>query len=796
MPAAAPAEAGAALRARLSEAAEAFLATAWARAGAASATGVALVAVGGLGRQELTVASDLDLLVVHGDDAPSGSAAVEVARRLWPLLWECGVEVDHATRSVAESLRLAGEDPAVLLALLDARGLHGERGLAESLRSGVAAALRRRPGPVTAPLLVAAAERVARAGEVAFAGEPDLRDGRGGLRDVQLLRALVATWRTPAPAEGLRAAAEWLADVRGALACCRAYDEDGSWSVGQSRRRDERLRLEHQPRVAALLGVSDEDVLLARVAGAGRSIARALDRATADLAEAPASSWRGLRAGRRPRRAPLAEGVVIDAGRVVLAVGAEPEHDPALWLRAAAAAALAGIPLAQSTLERLAARTSPLPVPWTREVREELLRLLGAGAGAVPVIEDLDSAGLWDLLLPEWAGVRDRVQRNPLHAYTVDRHLLETVSRAAALVRGTDRPDLLLLGALLHDIGKGSSGNHSTAGADLAAGVAARLGLSPGDAATLDRLVRHHLLLANVATRRDLDDPVTVETVARLVVDRPTLDLLELLTRADGEATGPAAWSGWKAELVTGLVYRVRAVLGPAGGAGTDVPALPLPPPGPAGSADGVDVHLHPQPGGTLRVDVVANDHLGLLAQVAGVATLAGLDVLAARTRSGPSTAALHLTVRPRFGRLPDERRFAEEIRLAVAGRLPLWERLAARAADYAPVSPDPRSQAAARTAPPAVRVLCGAASTGTVVEVRAADRHGLLVALTAAVADCGIAIRSAHCVTLGHEVIDTFYLDAELAAMDPKQLTDRLLRAATADPPPGDAQPGGPAPR
>lgn len=750
---------------------------------------MALVAVGGLGRRDLTVASDLDLLVVHGDDAAAGSAAVEVARRLWPLLWESGIEVDHATRSVTESLRLAGEDPAVLLGLLDARGLHGDQGLAEALRSGVAAALRRRPAPVTAPLVAAAAERVARAGEVAFAGEPDLRDGRGGLRDVQLLRALVATWRTPAPAEGLRAAAEWLADVRGALACCRAYDEDGSWSVGQSRRRDERLRLGCQPRVAALLGVSDADVLLARVAGAGRSIARALDRAVADLAEAPASSWRGLRAaGRRPRRAPLAEGVVIDAGRVVLAVGAEPDRDPALWLRAAAAAALAGMPLAQPTLDRLAARTPPLPVPWPREVGEELLRLLGAGAGSVPVIEDLDAAGLWERLLPEWIGVRDRVQRNPLHAYTVDRHLLETVSRAAALVRGTDRPDLLLLGALLHDIGKGSSADHSQVGADLAAGVATRLGFSAGEAATLDRLVRHHLLLADVATRRDLDDPVTVETVARLVVDRPTLDLLELLTRADGEATGPAAWSGWKAELVTGLASRVRAVLGPAGASEADAPALPLPPPGPARSADGVDVALLPQPGGTLRVEVVASDHLGLLAQVAGVATLAGLDVLAARTRSGPATAVLHLTVRPRFGRPPDERRFAEEIRLAVAGRLPLWERLAARAADYAPVAADPRAPGGVRAAPPEVRVLAGAASTGTVVEVRAADRHGLLVALTAAVADCGVAIRSAHCVTLGHDVIDTFYLDAELAAIDPRQLTDRLLRAATTDPAPGAA--------
>ncbi|MFP8964893.1 HD domain-containing protein, partial [Streptomyces nanhaiensis] len=230
--------------------------------------------------------------------------------------------------------------------------------------------------------------------------------------------------------------------------------------------------------------------------------------------------------------------------------------------------AQAGVPPSRPALRRLAAAAPPLPVPWPAEAREEFVTLLGAGEAAVGVWEALEAEGLITAWLPEWERVRCRPQRNPVHRWTVDRHLIETAARAGAYVRRVRRPDLLLVAALLHDIGKGLPGDHSVAGEAAVRGLAARMGFDAADTATLATVVRHHLLLAETATRRDLDDPATVRTVADAVGDAGTLELLHALTEADALATGPAAWSAWRAGLVADLVGRTGAVLaGQAAGA-------------------------------------------------------------------------------------------------------------------------------------------------------------------------------------------------------------------------------------
>ena len=255
---------------------------------------------------------------------------------------------------------------------------------------------------------------------------------------------------------------------------------------------------------------------------------------------------------------------------MVLARSADPATDPVLPLRAAAAAAQAGLALAPRTLARLAG-CPPLPVPWPAEARDALAALLGAGQAAIGVWEALDQEELITRLLPDWERVRNRPQRNPLHTFTVDRHLVETAAHAAALTRTVARPDLLLIAALLHDIGKGWPGDHRLTGEVLARDTAARLGLGAGEADLVARAVRHHLLLPQTATRRDLDDPVTVAQVAQAVGSRPLLELLHALAIADGQATGPAAWNDWKAGLVSELVRRVGAALG------GEPPPAPLP---------------------------------------------------------------------------------------------------------------------------------------------------------------------------------------------------------------------------
>ncbi|MGV0801357.1 HD domain-containing protein, partial [Mycolicibacterium elephantis] len=200
--------------------------------------------------------------------------------------------------------------------------------------------------------------------------------------------------------------------------------------------------------------------------------------------------------------------------------------------------------------------------PWPRQALKDLLVMLAAGPATVSTIEALDRTGLWGRLFPEWGAVRDLPPRDVVHIWTVDRHLVETVARASALTTRVSRPDLLVLGALCHDIGKGRGGDHSIIGAELAVQIGTRLGLWPSDVETLSKMVRYHLLLAHTATRRDLQDPKVIASVVdALDGDSVLLELLHVLAEADSLATGPGVWGDWKASLIGDLVRRCRLVM-------------------------------------------------------------------------------------------------------------------------------------------------------------------------------------------------------------------------------------------
>ena len=278
------------------------------------------------------------------------------------------------------------------------------------------------------------------------------------------------------------------------------------------------------------------------------------------------------------------------------------------------------------------------------------------------VWEALDQEGLVERLLPDWDRVRNRPQRNPLHTYTVDRHLVETAAGAAALTRDVARPDLLLLSALLHDIGKGWPGDHRVTGEVVARDVARRLGLGPSDAELVAGAVRHHLLLPQTATRRDLDDPVTVAQVAAAVGGRSLLELLHALAIADGQATGPAAWNDWKAGLVGDLVRR-RADAAGRGGAAAAAAASP----GPGGAR---------RRGGSPRraAGGLRGDHRR---PGPARAAVAGRRACSPRTgsRCAPRTPRSHgtmavaaFTVAPEFGDPPDADLVTSDLRRALEG--------------------------------------------------------------------------------------------------------------------------------
>jgi [protein-PII] uridylyltransferase len=709
--------------------------------------GVALVAVGGLGRRECAPYSDLDLVLVHAGQAGVG----ELAARIWYPVWDAKLALDHSVRTVPEALSVAMADPLVGLGLLDARPVAGDAGLTAELVSAARDQWRRTAGRALPRLREATGQRHRRHGELAFLLEGDLKQAAGGLRDAGVLRGIgYAGLADTRPA--VRAAYTRLLDVRDAL------------HLAAGRRLD-RLLAQEGDQVATGLGLAHRDALLRRVATDARTIAHGLDDA-----------WRAVRrwragagpAGGRQRR-PVARDVVEYQGEVVLARAAiGPRPDPTLSLRVAAAAAAAGLPIARATCEWLAGSCPPLPRPWPAPAREAFLALLGAGPALVPTWETCDRYGLVVGWLPEWHRLRGAPQHHPVHRFTLDRHLVQAAAEAARFTREVARPDLLLVGALLHDVGKGLPGDHCRAGVPVAAAMATRIGLPAADVAVVSRLVRLHLLLPETATRRDLSDPVTIRSVAEAVGQPGTLALLHALARADAAATGPAAWSDWKERLVGELVTRVAAAL-----RGGDLPELAGPDPA---------LLAGPLPAVRLagdRVAVAAADRRGLLAGVAGCLAAYRLEVVSADVSTVAGRALVELRVQPRYGIGADPAALGADLRRVAAGDRSVGHR------------PRPAGRWTDSGAPPRVVWHRTAATGAVVLELRAADAPGLLCRVAAALYQAGAEVRAARISTLGAEVVDAFYLVGEWP--DPAT-RDRVAGAVLAAAGPAGSEPAGPA--
>lgn len=713
-----------------------------------------LIAVGGYGRGGMSPSSDLDLLVVHAGRARDVG---RLADALWYPIWDSGISLDHSVRTLKELRAAMDSDIKVALGLLDARVIAGDTNLGEASLRSVAQAWKDRSKRWLAETEEAVRSRHERFGDLAFLLEPDLKEARGGLRDAQLLRSISRVEPALEPIVSARA----LPRAEETLNAVRVELQRGGANSSNV------LVLQDQDRVASRRGLldargqPDADALMAVVAGAARTVAWASDDA-----------WRRINAAlsgpkKRPQTVGLEPGIVVRDGEVGLLRAADPAVDPSLALRLAAASAEQDLPMAAAALDRLSKRALPPEGTWSPATLQALLRLLGAGRPAVAAIESLDQRGVWLRYLPEWAAVRNRPQRNAYHRFTVDRHLLETVANAAAHQSAVHRPDLLLLGALLHDIGKGRGGDHTALGIEIVTSVAARIGLSDADRDLLVSLVRHHLLLPDVATRRDLDDPATAQSVASSVGNQDTLELLAVLTEADSLATGPAAWGTWKAGLVARLVSQTAAVL----------EGRPPPEAGRAAlSAD--EAALLACRDLTVLVDgtslrVAAADQTGLLGVVAGVLTLSGVNVRSATTISDELTgmALLRFEVAPAFDRLPDWDRFAADLRSALVGDADLEQRLDERESRYRRF----QVNVAARLPDVAVIFDNTSSSASTIVEVRAPDRGPVLYKVARAIASAGATITCALVSTLGAEAIDVFYVhDAKAGRIDdPARLED-----------------------
>jgi [protein-PII] uridylyltransferase len=504
------------------------------------------------------------------------------------------------------------------------------------------------------------------------------------------------------------------------------------------------LLLQEQDVVGRVLGLADGDELMARVAAAARSIAWTSDIVWHRYEQ---SRRRTRKIRERPRT--VAPGVILDERTIHVDEDFAIDTDPVLPLRVAAAAALHRAYVSRESLERMARETPPMPARWPDDARFLLTDLLLVGHPAIPVIEALDQLGLWHRMIPEWEPCRSKPQRNAYHRFTVDRHLCEAAAQAAALVDRVDRPDLLVLGALLHDIGKGYPGDHTEVGIQLVDRIGARMGYSDDEVAVLTSMVRHHLLLPDVATRRDLDDDGTIRSVAVQVGNVETLELLAALTEADSIATGPAAWGSWKEDLVSELVRRTAHSL--RGGDVQEMKDAPFP-------TDEHRVLLARRQliidGAGDTVTVIARDRPGLFSRVAGALALNGVDVVHAAGHSEDGMAIEVLRVTSMFDTEPNWPKVNSDIERAVDGKLALRARLTERAHTYRA-----RPATAARPVQPKVVVDNYTSDVATVIEVIAPDGVGVLYRITTALLECDLDIVSAKIETLGSQVVDAFYV-------------------------------------
>ncbi len=722
-------------------------------------TGVALVAVGGFGRGELAPHSDLDVVLVHDDCDPDmggrddGSRGVgsrgertcgvdvrSVAERVWYPMWDAGVNLDHSVRALSEVTERARADPRVTLGLLDARHVAGDPSMTLRLRADLLAHWRRDARDQLPALRTLVVARGRRQDELAHASIPDLKESVGGIRDATVLKALVATWLVDVSHADLEPSRLQLLDVRDAL-----HELTG--------RATDRIAPELWPDLADALGLRDAEAAQRQVREVGRRITH-LSRLTWHRVDALLA-----RPPSRLRRAPdlerVAAGVAVSGAEVVLERGTRPAAAPLLLLRAAAEAAERGLVLAPATAARLGREGAALPEPWSREARNLLTRLLAAGSGLLPVWETLDETGALLRILPEWDRVRLLPHASVVHRFTVDRHLVETCTEASRMIRRVPRPDVLMVAALLHDIGKGELVDHSLAGEPLAAAAAERMGFDAREVRLIATLVRRHLLLADVATTRDLEDPGTVAHVVERIHDLESLDLLEVLTEADARATSAKAWTTWRAGLVADLAQRTRAALGgtPASTSLADPlsGSFPTSLPGDAPAQVDVPVALREDPrrvdvrvekvGDGATVTVVSRDRIGLMADVAGALAVQRASVRSARVWSQDDMAVsvwdideTHL----------DEAMLRERFDAIAAGRLAPGARLRA-----------PRGQ----HLDPAVQIRHDASAEATVIEVRVDDRPGVVYLVCAALARLELTVRSAHLTTLGPQAVDVFYV-------------------------------------
>jgi [protein-PII] uridylyltransferase len=777
-----------------------------------------LSAVGSYGRGVLAYSSDLDVRLLGHSVEATGTVAEAL---LYPL-WDAGIAIGHQVVTVDHVLNLAAVDLPTATSLLDWRCVAGEQILVSQLDNRAFSSLF---GIGTVERFLAdldrsAKDRIRRYGDSVYLLEPDVRNGAGGLRDSDVLHWTArARWRVrslrdlvkvgvliPREFELIEKSINFMMHVRNALHL-----------IGG--RRNDRLSFDRQEQVCAMLGYGIDGVAVERFMSEYYRHARVLSQAreTLFMRAAPPPLH-------RPHEVSLGQGLKLINDEVTLSTTGSIDNDPSLALRIFHEAVRRNVrvyPFARTQIARLL--TSPSFCERLRE-SEDAAKLFVKLCLWIPectfaegsVLRELHEVGILTAMLPEFTPVVGRVHHDVYHVYTVDIHSLNAVDRLRRLCRGelaeqhpiasrlaaeVARPQVLFFATLLHDIGKDIGGrNHSERGAVLTENILKRLGFPDDDIQEVQHLIRQHLVMYHTATRRDLEDPRTVEELAHAVHGHEGLRELFLLTVCDVATTSPESWTSWKAKMLDELYLLGESWLNTGSvDVGSATRALRMNVHNyfaDQGLHADIDTFLSAMPERYVLANdpshiakhtrliiesrnkkcavcvvslappyaefaVVADDRPGLLAMIAATIAAAHAEIVAAQIYSfvdaqGNSRALdlfwLHAGDRVRTGRTLATR-IEKDLTRLLAGEIQPPELFGSGVA---------RNRRYVRPSPPvATRVSFDnrGATNDTIIEVTTRDRVGLLYELANALQQFGIAISLAKINTEGTRVADVFYV-------------------------------------
>jgi len=746
---------------------------------------LSLIAVGGYGRGVLAPYSDLDLLFLR--PWKSSPRTEQVIEFMLHILWDLGVKVGQSARSIDEGLSLAKSDMTIRTTLLEARYLAGDAALAQEFEQKFQALVARAdPRAFIAAKLEERDVRHQKTGAVRYRVEPNVKDGKGGLRDLNTL-----FWIARALAPESPLGARVLDDLLTARER-RTFEEafDFLWRTRAhlhrvAGRAEEKLTFDLQPEVARRMGWhgrGDEPAverfmrryfLNARDVGA---LTRAMSAKLEARHQKRTMSLSRLIPGRRRNLG--VEGFIEEAGRLSV-TGAEvfaQAPEKLLYLfRVADQHDLDLHPDAFSAVTRSLSLVTP-SLRRDPEATRAFLDILAQGQRPYRVLTLMNETGLLGRFLPEWGRIVGQTQFNMYHAYTVDEHTLQAIGiindiwrgklkadhpTATEIVHRIDDFEALMLAMLLHDVGKGGDRGQLEDGAIAARRACDRLGLDPRRTEFVVWLVLNHLALSDYAQKRDVSDPATVRAFADLVGDPERLRTLLVLTVADIRAVGPGVWNEWKGQLMRALFKRAEAVfrgedlsrveplddhaelIARAGARGAAAEALMT---APAAETDRA----------ATRVAIAATDRSGLFADLARALAEAGADVVGARVATAPDGTALDVFELQDGAGAPygqaEPRRLTRLIAALEAAAL-------GKGGATSLPTPAPNPRRAAFDVRPTVIIDLEETPGAAVVEVSGADRPGLLADLARTLADHRLSIRSAHIAGFGERAVDAFYV-------------------------------------